>query len=141
VFNAFSRIFCFRLRKVKMDQRKLMDNANTITDMAKVIEVNRYWLHFFTLYFFSLRSDPVQKVWSHSYDSERNVFLTFFKRYMYLGTYIGAHCPTYVGMYVCMYVCMYICRNGFRCYKNWGQSLQPITITICMYLVRMYLCV
>lgn len=24
------------LRKVKMDQRKLMDNANTITDMAKV---------------------------------------------------------------------------------------------------------
>lgn len=25
-----------RLRKVKMDQRKLMDNANTITDMAKV---------------------------------------------------------------------------------------------------------
>jgi hypothetical protein len=25
----------FRLRKVKMDQRKLMDNANTITDMAK----------------------------------------------------------------------------------------------------------
>ena len=24
-----------------MDQRKLMDNANTITDMAKVIEVNR----------------------------------------------------------------------------------------------------
>lgn len=26
----------FRLRKVKMDQRKLMDNANTITDMAKV---------------------------------------------------------------------------------------------------------
>ena len=29
-----NRIF-FRLRKVKMDQRKLMDNANTITDMAK----------------------------------------------------------------------------------------------------------
>lgn len=32
-------IFCliiYRLRKVKMDQRKLMDNANTITDMAKV---------------------------------------------------------------------------------------------------------
>ena len=27
---------CFSLRKVKMDQRKLMDNANTITDMAKV---------------------------------------------------------------------------------------------------------
>ncbi|XP_069966334.1 small conductance calcium-activated potassium channel protein isoform X11 [Bactrocera oleae] len=26
---------CERLRKVKMDQRKLMDNANTITDMAK----------------------------------------------------------------------------------------------------------
>lgn len=25
----------YRLRKVKMDQRKLMDNANTITDMAK----------------------------------------------------------------------------------------------------------
>lgn len=24
------------LRKVKMDQRKLMDNANTLTDMAKV---------------------------------------------------------------------------------------------------------
>lgn len=28
--------FIYRLRKVKMDQRKLMDNANTITDMAKV---------------------------------------------------------------------------------------------------------
>lgn len=26
----------YSLRKVKMDQRKLMDNANTITDMAKV---------------------------------------------------------------------------------------------------------
>lgn len=26
------------LRKVKMDQRKLMDNANTITDMAKVMD-------------------------------------------------------------------------------------------------------
>jgi len=25
----------YALRKVKMDQRKLMDNANTITDMAK----------------------------------------------------------------------------------------------------------
>ena len=39
---TFRRIFwtvmsqCVRLRKVKMDQRKLMDNANTITDMAKV---------------------------------------------------------------------------------------------------------
>lgn len=30
------RILHFRLRKVKMDQRKLMDNANTVTDMAKV---------------------------------------------------------------------------------------------------------
>lgn len=29
-------VSCRRLRKVKMDQRKLMDNANTITDMAKV---------------------------------------------------------------------------------------------------------
>lgn len=28
--------YYFSLRKVKMDQRKLMDNANTITDMAKV---------------------------------------------------------------------------------------------------------
>ena len=28
--------FWFRLRKVKMDQRKLMDNASTVTDMAKV---------------------------------------------------------------------------------------------------------
>ena len=28
--------FVRSLRKVKMDQRKLMDNANTITDMAKV---------------------------------------------------------------------------------------------------------
>lgn len=28
-------IYC-SLRKVKMDQRKLMDNANTVTDMAKV---------------------------------------------------------------------------------------------------------
>lgn len=27
----------YSLRKVKMDQRKLMDNANTITDMAKVL--------------------------------------------------------------------------------------------------------
>ena len=32
VFSTFP----VRLRKVKMDQRKLMDNANTITDMAKV---------------------------------------------------------------------------------------------------------
>lgn len=32
----YSLSFYFRLRKVKMDQRKLMDNANTITDMAKV---------------------------------------------------------------------------------------------------------
>ena len=32
-----SRCMFLRLRKVKMDQRKLMDNANTITDMAKVI--------------------------------------------------------------------------------------------------------
>lgn len=31
-----SSLVCNRLRKVKMDQRKLMDNANTITDMAKV---------------------------------------------------------------------------------------------------------
>lgn len=30
--------FIHRLRKVKMDQRKLMDNANTITDMAKVMQ-------------------------------------------------------------------------------------------------------
>ena len=30
------RWWYFSLRKVKMDQRKLMDNANTITDMAKV---------------------------------------------------------------------------------------------------------
>ena len=30
------KMVLFRLRKVKMDQRKLMDNANTITDMAKV---------------------------------------------------------------------------------------------------------
>lgn len=29
-------LFLLSLRKVKMDQRKLMDNANTITDMAKV---------------------------------------------------------------------------------------------------------
>lgn len=40
------KIWCFnfrsRLRKVKMDQRKLMDNANTITDMAKVsFDVNK----------------------------------------------------------------------------------------------------
>lgn len=33
-----------RLRKVKMDQRKLMDNANTITDMAKVTNV-QYTIH------------------------------------------------------------------------------------------------
>ena len=30
------RLSSSSLRKVKMDQRKLMDNANTITDMAKV---------------------------------------------------------------------------------------------------------
>lgn len=34
-FIYFFTLF-YRLRKVKMDQRKLMDNANTITDMAKV---------------------------------------------------------------------------------------------------------
>ena len=32
-------IDCCSLRKVKMDQRKLMDNANTITDMAKVRKI------------------------------------------------------------------------------------------------------
>ena len=31
--------FSCRLRKVKMDQRKLLDNANTITDMAKVMRI------------------------------------------------------------------------------------------------------
>ncbi|KAK7069990.1 potassium intermediate small conductance calcium-activated channel, subfamily N, member 3 [Halocaridina rubra] len=31
----------YDLRKVKMDQRKLMDNANTITDMAKVGYLSR----------------------------------------------------------------------------------------------------
>lgn len=35
----------YSLRKVKMDQRKLMDNANTITDMAKVL------YNFISLYF------------------------------------------------------------------------------------------
>ena len=33
--KAFNLVCHVRLRKVKMDQRKLMDNANTITDMAK----------------------------------------------------------------------------------------------------------
>lgn len=37
-FNLNFYLF-YSLRKVKMDQRKLMDNANTITDMAKVIIV------------------------------------------------------------------------------------------------------
>lgn len=35
-----------RLRKVKMDQRKLMDNANTITDMAKVSYTHVHHLHY-----------------------------------------------------------------------------------------------
>ena len=35
-------LFFRRLRKVKMDQRKLMDNASTITDMAKVSEPGTY---------------------------------------------------------------------------------------------------
>ncbi|XP_055388195.1 small conductance calcium-activated potassium channel protein-like, partial [Condylostylus longicornis] len=34
-YTLISYLFFLRLRKVKMDQRKLMDNANTITDMAK----------------------------------------------------------------------------------------------------------
>lgn len=34
--NCTTILIAYRLRKVKMDQRKLMDNANTITDMAKV---------------------------------------------------------------------------------------------------------
>lgn len=34
------KLRCKSLRKVKMDQRKLMDNANTITDMAKVYNTN-----------------------------------------------------------------------------------------------------
>lgn len=46
-FNLRILVFC-RLRKVKMDQRKLMDNANTITDMAKVIYF--YFYFFFVLY-------------------------------------------------------------------------------------------
>ncbi len=35
IFPHDSNTLFSRLRKVKMDQRKLMDNANTITDMAK----------------------------------------------------------------------------------------------------------
>lgn len=35
-------VFVCRLRKVKMDQRKLMDNANTITDMAKVSTIENF---------------------------------------------------------------------------------------------------
>lgn len=33
--KILSNFLLISLRKVKMDQRKLMDNANTITDMAK----------------------------------------------------------------------------------------------------------
>lgn len=33
----------YSLRKVKMDQRKLMDNANTITDMAKVPDLTPFY--------------------------------------------------------------------------------------------------
>lgn len=36
IYYYIPYFFTRRLRKVKMDQRKLMDNANTITDMAKV---------------------------------------------------------------------------------------------------------
>ena len=36
LFWSLKICLIFSLRKVKMDQRKLMDNANTITDMAKV---------------------------------------------------------------------------------------------------------
>lgn len=45
----------FRLRKVKMDQRKLMDNANTITDMAKVSSP------FFLMLEFNRLADILQK--------------------------------------------------------------------------------
>jgi hypothetical protein len=37
-----------------MDQRKLMDNANQITDMAKVIEVNRFDSTFLNILFKSI---------------------------------------------------------------------------------------
>ena len=34
------------LRKVKMDQRKLNDNANTLVDMAKVCDIDRLIIFF-----------------------------------------------------------------------------------------------
>ena len=56
----------FRLRKVKMDQRKLMDNASTITDMAKVTILillqhfsDRKYVRYFTTPNFTL-SGPEQ---------------------------------------------------------------------------------
>lgn len=55
--------FCFhsnRLRKVKMDQRKLMDNANTITDMAKVSELRLRGLKLIT------------STWWHDKDDNEN---------------------------------------------------------------------
>lgn len=36
----------YSLRKVKMDQRKLMDNANTITDMAKVPDLTPFYFFY-----------------------------------------------------------------------------------------------
>lgn len=39
-------LFVNSLRKVKMDQRKLMDNANTITDMAKVSILSGFYFLF-----------------------------------------------------------------------------------------------
>ena len=44
----------FRLRKVKMDQRQLMDNSSTITDMARVRKHAAFIFQFTLHEFFDL---------------------------------------------------------------------------------------
>ena len=50
----------YSLRKVKMDQRKLMDNANTITDMAKV----SYVFPLIPLFMIKIKVDQHRNNWN-----------------------------------------------------------------------------
>ena len=63
--GLFLSPFHSRLRKVKMDQRKLMDNASTITDMAKVLHFHAWKLsRVYSLLFFFQTQNNVYEILS-----------------------------------------------------------------------------
>ena len=51
----------FRLRKVKMDQRQLMDNSSTITDMARVRKLAAFIFQSLFLLYFNLGTITVSQ--------------------------------------------------------------------------------